>query len=638
MMRAVRPTGRRPFQYPGEEVKPRRELKVRIQGTSARAIETGRMRLIVTASLFGLAFIVIGARLVDLMVLGANPGSPIVATEETPPPFDRANITDRNGVVIATNVPTVNLYADSKMVLNAREAANKLTSTLPDLAYDDVLKRLNSGQRFIYLRRNLTPTEQMAVNRLGIPGVHFEDSESRVYPQGALLAHVLGNTDPDNRGTAGVERTFNKFLAGGREALALSLDTRVQHAVREALSASIQKFQAKAGSGVVMDVSNGEILGLVSLPDYDPKTMGQAPPNTRFNRATLGLYEMGSTFKLFTTATALEVGSSHLNTFYDAREPIAIGRYTINDYRGQKRWLSVPEVLIHSSNIGAAKMALDFGPKIQQDFLTKFGLMSPLRLELPEVGSPNYPSVWRDSNTMNVAFGYGISVTPVHVASAVSALVNGGTLYPPTIVRRSGGNQPEGQRVISERTSEMMRALMRLVVLEGSKKADVPGYAVGGKTGSAEKVSQGGYSHSARRTSFVAAFPIEEPRYVVMVMLDEPQGIEETFNFATAGWNAAPTAGNVIANIAPLLGVYPIGHADDFQPLTALVQVYGGGKHSDARLRLANLAEPDEPASIKAADFYLPPQTVSVEPVADNRSGLFRALEKQGVGGGGAAQ
>ena len=638
MMRAVRPTGRRPFLYPGEEVKPRRELKVRIQGASARAVETGRMRLIVTASLFGLAFTVIGARLVDLMVLGANPALPIIASDDAPPPFDRANITDRNGVVIATNVPTVNLYADSKMVLDAMEAANKLTATLPDLAYDDVLKRLNSGQRFIYLRRNLTPTEQMAVNRLGIPGVHFEDSESRVYPQGALLAHVLGNTDPDNRGTAGVERTFNKFLAGGRETLALSLDTRVQHAVREALSAGIQKFQAKAGSGVVMDISNGEILALVSLPDYDPKTMGQASPNTRFNRATLGLYEMGSTFKLFTAATALEIGSSRLDTFYDAREPIAIGRYTISDYRGQKRWLSVPEVLIHSSNIGAAKMALDFGPAVQQEFLSKFGLMSPLHLELPEVGSPNYPSVWRESNTMNVAFGYGISVTPVHVASAVSALVNGGTLYPPTIVRRSSSNQLEGRRVISERTSETMRALMRLVVLEGSKKADVPGYAVGGKTGSAEKVSQGGYSQSARRTSFVAAFPIEAPRYVVMVMLDEPQGIEETYNFATAGWNAAPTAGNVIANIAPLLGVYPIGHTDDFQPLTALVQVYGGGKHSDAQLRLANLAAADMPENAKTADFYLPPQPVSANPAADNSDNLFRTLEKQGVGGGGAAQ
>lgn len=638
MIRAVRPSGRRQFLYPGEEVKPRRELKVRIQGTSARAVETGRMRLIVTASLFGLAFTAIGARLVDLMVLGTNPTSPIIAAEEAPPPFDRANIVDRNGIVIATNVPTVNLYADSKLVIDVREATNKLTETLPDLIYDDVFKRLNSGQRFIYLRRNLTPTEQMAVNRLGIPGVYFEDSESRVYPQGALFAHVLGNTDPDNRGTAGAERTFNKLLSGGRKSLELSVDMRVQHAVRETLAAGIKKFQAKAGSGVVMDVNNGEILALVSLPDYDPKTMGQASPNTRFNRATLGLYEMGSTFKLFTTATALEVGSSHLDTFYDAREPIKIGRYTINDYRGQKRWLSVPEVLIHSSNIGAAKMALEFGPDVQQEFLTRFGLMSPLHLELPEVGSPNYPSVWRESNTMNVSFGYGISVTPVHVASAVSALVNGGTLYPPTIIRRDNESAAEGRRVISERTSETMRALMRLVVMEGSKKADVPGYAVGGKTGSAEKVSKGGYTQTARRTSFVAAFPIDQPRYVVMVMLDEPQGIDETYNFATAGWNAAPTAGNIIANIAPLLGVYPIGHTDDFQPLQTLVQVYGDGKHSDARLRLATLATSAQSAASEANEFYRSPQPASMIPSDKLNTGFFRPLSKQGVRGSGATQ
>ncbi len=638
MIRAVHSSPRRHFLYPGEEVRLHRKLKVRIQGTSARAVEIGRMRLIVTASLFGLAFAAIGARLVDLMVLDANPESSVTVAEQAPPPFNRANIIDRNGVVVATNVPTVNLYADSKQIIDVREAANELTSTLPDLIYEDLLRRLGSGQRFIYLRRNLTPTEQSAVNRLGIPGVYFEASESRVYPQSGLFAHVLGKTDPDNHGTAGVEKTFDKFLAGGREPLQLSLDTRVQHAVRESLAASMEKFRAKAASGVVMNANSGEILALVSLPDYDPKTMGRASPDARFNRATLGLYEMGSTFKLFTTATALEVGSSRLDTFYDAREPIAVGRYTISDYRGQKRWLSVPEVLIHSSNIGAAKMALDFGPDVQREFLSKFGLMSPLRLELPEVGSPNYPSIWRESNTMNASFGYGISVTPVHVASAVSALVNGGTLYSPTIVRSTSNNRPEGQRVISEQTSETMRALMRLVVLEGSKKADVPGYSVGGKTGSAEKVTASGYTQSARRTSFVAAFPIQEPQYVVLVMLDEPQGIEETYNFATAGWNAAPTAGNIIASIAPLLDVYPIGNSDNFQPLNALLQTYGDGKHPTPQFRYVNVDTHGMIARTAASDFYISPQSVSVTPNDTNSGSVFRKLGQRGVRSNGAAQ
>ncbi|MBD24316.1 MAG: penicillin-binding protein [Candidatus Marinimicrobia bacterium] len=641
MIRVVRPSSRKPFLYPGEEVKPQRELKVRIQGTSACAVETGRMRLIVTSSLFGLAFIMIGVRLLDLMVLDAGSNQTVAGTVsvDAPPPFNRANIVDRNGVVIATNVPTVNLYADSKLILSAKEAADKLIAILPDLVYGDVMKRLSSGQRFIYLRRNLTPTEQMAVNRLGIPGVYFEDSESRVYPQGALFAHVLGNTDPDNHGIAGVERTFDDVLKSSRNPIALSLDARVQHATREALAAGVSKFNAKSGSGVVMDVSNGEILALVSLPDYDPKSMGQAAPDTRFNRATLGLYEMGSTFKLFTAATALETGSARLDSFYDAREPITVGRYIINDFRGKKRWLSVPEILIHSSNIGAAKIALEYGAEIQQEFLTKFGLMSPLNLELPEVGSPNFAAVWRKSNTMNAAFGYGISVTPVHVASAVSALVNGGTFYPPTIVRRTKKTEIPGRRVVSEDTSTTMRALMRLIVLEGSKKADVKGYFVGGKTGSAEKVSsEGVYSQSARRTSFVAAFPIDRPRYAVMVMLDEPQGIKETFNFTTAGWNAAPTASNIIESIAPLLGIYPFDHSDDFQPLSTLVHIYGGGKHPDTQNRHTNLTMRGEAPNFKAADFDLPPQTAFLDRGANDSSDSIDALEKKGVGGSGVSQ
>ncbi len=619
MIRAVRPPARRQFLYPGEEVKPRRKLKVHLQGTAARALETGRMRLIVTASLFGLAFASIGARLVDLMVLDVDRTAPIVVQQDAPRSFDRANIVDRNGVVLAANVPTVNLYADSKMIIDAREAADKLTATLPDLVYDDVLKRLSSGQRFIYLSRNLTPTEQLAVNNLGIPGVYFEDSESRVYPQGALFSHVLGNTDPDNHGIAGVERTFDELLSSQTDSLALSLDARVQHAVRQGLADGIKKFHAAAGAAVVMDANTGEILALTSLPDYDPKFMGQASTDARFNRATLGLYEMGSTFKLFTAAAALETGTSHLDTFYDAREPISIGRFTINDFRGQKRWLTVPEVLIHSSNIGAAKMAKDFGANVQQEFLSRLGLMSPLRLELPEVGTPHYPSVWRESNLMNIAFGYGISVTPVHVASAVGALVNGGHLYPPTLVKRTAPTPPDGRRVISEETSAQMRALMRLVVLEGASKADAKGYFVGGKTGSAEKVSaQGGYARSARRTSFVAAFPIDRPRYVVMVLLDEPQGLPETYNFTTAGWNAAPTAANVISSVAPLLGVYPMGHSDDFEPLTALLQTYGGGKHPDARLRFANLIETESATNTDKSKFVVLPHADSADTSASH--------------------
>jgi cell division protein FtsI (penicillin-binding protein 3) len=576
MIRGVRPPKRDVFLYPGEEVRPSQRPKIRLHGAGKHAVETGRLRLMVTAGLFGLAFFAISGRLVDLMLLNeptSAPGIRSATGAAARPSTARADIVDRNGVIIATNLPTVNLYADGAKIGDPRKVADQLVTVLPELKYDELLRRLSSGQRFIYLRRHLTPTEQVSVNRLGIPGVYFEDSERRVYPQGSLFAHAVGTTDPDNRGNAGLEKTFDQILSQQREPLALSLDVRVQHAVRESLAAGIARFRAEAGSAVVMDVHTGEIVAMVSLPDYDPSAMGQASTDARFNRATLGLYEMGSTFKLFTAAMALDAGTSKLTSSYDASVPIKIGRFTIGDYHAQNRVLSVPEVLIHSSNIGAAKMALEVGTDAQKDYLRRLGLLAPLSLELPEVGTPQFPASWRDINTITISYGHGISVTPVHVTTAVSALVNGGRLVPPTLVKRKPNEIPEGRQVLSERTSQAMRALMRLVVLEGSgKQADVTGYKVGGKTGSAEKVSRrGGYAQHSLRTSFVAAFPTDAPRYTVLVVLDEPRGTKETANFATAGWNAAPTAGTIIAKIAPMLGVFPIGHQDTFEPLASLI-------------------------------------------------------------------
>jgi cell division protein FtsI (penicillin-binding protein 3) len=579
------PAKRRPFLFPGEEVKPAREPKLRLHGATKHAIETGRMRLVVAAGLIGVAYAMIGARLVDLMVLKDAP-SISASHAPTESPMARADILDRNGVIIATNLPTVNLYADCQKVPNPAEAAKKLAATLPDLNYDELMKHLTSGQRFIYLRRNLTPDEQLAVNRLGIPGISFEDSESRAYLHSTLFSHIIGSTDTDNHGIAGVEKSFDETLTEKHEPVTLSLDVRVQNVVHEALSNSMARFHAIGASAVVMDVHNGEIIGMVSLPDYDPKDMGEADNDERFNRSTLGVYEMGSTFKLFTAALALESGSSQLNSEYDASQPIKIGRFTINDYHGVKRELSVAEIMVHSSNIGAAKMALDAGTDTQKEYLRRFGLLSPLHLEMPEVGTPQYPSSWREINTITIAYGHGISVTPVHVATAVSALVNGGILYPPTIIKHKPGVLAEGKRVISKTTSDDMRALMRMVVIApggSGRQADVPGLEVGGKTGSAEKVSaHGGYMKSTNRTVFVSAFPIDAPRYVVFALLDEPKGIKETYNFATAGWNAAPTVGDIIAKIGPMLGVYPIGHTDNFQPLVALMQNYTNpGGHDD---------------------------------------------------------
>jgi len=594
----------RTFLYPGEELRPSRTPKLHLDGATKRVVETGRIRLIVTAGLFGLAFAGIAGRLVELMVLDntANGTARTAALKSAPASAHRAEILDRNGILIATNLPTVNLYADSAKVQDVPQAAIKLAEVLPDLDRADTLRRLASGQRFIYLRRHLTPAEQMSVNRLGIPGVHFENAERRAYPHGSLFAHIVGATDPDNRGNAGIEKSFDGQLSA-QKPVKLSLDVRVQHTVRDALAEGIARFQAAAGSAVVMDANTGALLAMVSLPDFDPKALGAASDDARFNRVTLGLYEMGSTFKLFTAAMALDGGTANLNSRYDATTPIKMGRFTINDYHAQNRWLSVPEVLIHSSNIGAAKMALDAGTEAQKSFLRKLGLLTPVDLALPEVGTPQFPRTWRDINTITISYGHGVSVTPVNVVGAIGALVNGGVLYTPTLIEPDA--RPEGRQVISQQTSDAMRALMRMIVLEGSgKQADVKGYLVGGKTGSAEKVSRrGGYMESSLRTSFVSAFPIDAPRYVVLVVLDEPKGTKETYNFATAGWNAAPTAGSIIGRIAPMLGVFPLGHTDSFQPLAGLIA-----------------------ASAQARNQY----AVAVKAKADAAQALLRALPDNG--------
>jgi cell division protein FtsI (penicillin-binding protein 3) len=573
----------RPFLYPGEEVRPAGQGKLRLQGMTMHAIETGRMRLFVTAGLFALAFSAIGLRLVDLMLLNDASDTRTARVTGAPVPLaSRADIVDRNGVIVATNLPTVNLYADAQKVPNARQATDKLLKILPDLKYDDVLRRLGSGQRFIYLARHLTPQQQQDVNDLGIPGFGFEAAQRRIYPHGSLFSHIVGATDADNIGVAGVERTFNNALTQSGEPLRLALDVRVQHVVRETLAASIARYRAVAGSAVVMDVRSGELVSLVSLPDFDPKAMGAASTEARFNRATLGIYEMGSTFKLFTAAMALEEGTANLYSTYDASQPIKIGRFTIDDFHGLNRIITVPEILIHSSNIGAARMALAAGTDRQKAYMKKLGLMSPLRLELPEVGTPQYPQTWREINTITVSYGHGIAVTPVHVVTAVSALVNGGTLHAASLIHRD--EAPPGERVISEKTSKAMRALMRLIVVDGSgRQADAPGYQVGGKTGTPEKTTfRGGYNQSSLHTSFVAAFPIESPRYVILVMLDEPKGTRETANFATAGWNSAPTVGRIVSQIGPMLGVYPMGHRDTFEPLASLLPLYSGNSNEYA--------------------------------------------------------
>ena len=531
----------------------------RAGGRAAHALEQARSRLMVTMAIFGLAFGAVGIKLVDATVMsqGGDTGLAQAASAHAIP-ASRADIVDRNGVLLASSLATASLHADPKLVINPLEATQKLTSVLTDLDYQDTLAKLKSDKRFVWIRRNLNPREHYEVNRLGIPGIYFQREERRVYPTANLTAHVVGFTGVDNSGLMGIEQSFDKQLRASSEPVQLSLDVRLQHIVKRELQAAVDEFQALGGAGMIMDVKTGEVLAMVSLPDFDP----HAPTNdenARFNRNTLGVYEMGSTFKIFNSALALDSGKIHMGDSFDATKSIRVGRFSISDYHGKNRWLTVPEIFMYSSNIGSVRMAMEVGTPAQRALMDKLGLLKRSPVEIPEVGAPMIPHPWRDASTMTIAFGHGLSVSPVQMASAAGAAMNGGILHPATLLKRAPDAEIPGTRVISPQTSDQIRRLMRLVVTQGTATgAAAPGYVVGGKTGTAEKTSGHGYAKKALLSSFVGGFPINNPRYLVLAMIDEPKGNKRTFGYATGGWVAAPLAGRIIKQVGPLMGINPV--------------------------------------------------------------------------------
>jgi cell division protein FtsI (penicillin-binding protein 3) len=538
--------------------------KIRIEGDRKTAIETGRNRLMVAGALFTAAFAVIGIRVIDVSVFSDN-AEPRYTRSITKDEKNtgRADIVDRNGILMATSLNTASLFANPRLVLDPEQAALRLSTALPDINVKAIEKKLRSNRGFVWLRRHLTPRQQYAVNRLGIPALNFQREARRMYPLGPLASHVLGFTDIDNKGLSGVERYFDKELRTRQENMALSIDVRVQHVLEHELGAAMKEFRAIGAAGLVMDVNTGEIVAMSSLPSFDPNQPGSIPQDLRFNRTTLGVYEMGSTFKIFTTAMALDAGTVTLKGGYDATNPIRIARFTIKDFHAKKRWLSVPEIFMYSSNIGTVKMALDVGISGHQKFLARLGMLKTVAVELSETGAPLSPNRWREINSMTISFGHGLAVSPLHLVAGVASIVNGGIYRTPTLVRRNPADVPAGKRVISEETSLQMRRLMRLVVEQGTgRKAAAPGYLVGGKTGTAEKVSGRGYKRKALISSFVAAFPMHKPRYVVLAMLDEAKGTKKTFGYATGGWVAAPVVGAVVRRIAPVLGLRPMKDTD----------------------------------------------------------------------------
>lgn len=525
----------------------------------SRTLEMSRNRLLLGGILFALIFVIIAFRLVDLSLL-RSPHSGIATAIAAQRPTQRAEILDRNGTLLAGNLATASLYANPRLVIDPEGSARRLVQLLPELNEAEVTGKLKLDRAFIWLRRNLTPRQHYDINRAGIPGLYFQREERRVYPHGPLAAHVTGLVDIDSNGVAGIEKYFDQSLRTSGEAVQLSLDLRVQHILRDELQRAMSRFSALGAAGMIMSARTGEVIAMVSLPDFDPNSPGTATDEALFNRNTLGVFEMGSVFKLFTAAMALDTGTTTLRGGYDASHPIKISRFTISDYHAKNRWLSVPEIIVYSSNIGAAKMALDVGTSGQRAYFEKIGMLRTPKIELPEVGAPLIPRPWREINTITIAFGHGMSVSPLHLTSGVASLVNGGLLHRPTIIKGGNDNGPAPKRVISAKTSDEMRWLMRQVVEKGTgKNADSIAYPVGGKTGTAEKVGgRGGYKQKSLLSSFVGAFPIDDPQYVILAIVDEPRATKETHGYATGGWVAAPIVQATVQRVGPVLNLVPV--------------------------------------------------------------------------------
>ena len=517
-----------------------------------------RQRVLILFLCVGLFFTLVLWKLASLMVISTmNDGSNAARLPTTL--IERGNILDRNGDILATSLITASAYANPKDILNAEEAAQKLSGLFPDLDYKKILAKLTSGKTFTWMKRNLTPKQQTELNKLGIPGIYFQREEKRIYPHDKLTAHVVGFTDVDNNGISGVEQYFDKGLRENGSSIKLSLDIRAQHILHEELQKGMEKFKAKAASGIILDSNTSEIIAMVSLPDFDPNQIKKANSSNIFNSNTLGIYEMGSIFKIFTLAMALDSGKITLKSGYDTSKKFKVGKYHIKDFYGKDRWLSIPEIFMYSSNIGSVKMALDVGIDKQREFLERMGLLEPTPLELPETGKPLVPTDWGEVRAATISYGYGMAISPLQMINGVAAIVNGGFLRSPTLVHKGNDGAPE-KRVISSSTSEKMRRLMHLSVKQGtSKKSDAKGYLVGGKTGSANKVQGKGYvQKNFHRALFTGAFPMVKPRYVVLIMLDEPQGTKETHGFSTGGWTSSPIAKEVIQRVSPILGVLPV--------------------------------------------------------------------------------
>jgi cell division protein FtsI (penicillin-binding protein 3) len=562
-------------------------VSMTIMGQRGAALEMARGRIVLVSAFFILFYLVVAVRLFDLTIMQGelqrmmdDNGSVAAPLAPEAKPERRADLIDRNGVLLATSVKSTALFADPKLIIDPPYAAAELVKLFPNLDRKKLEAQLRGKSRYVPLAKNITAKQAEAVIRIGEPGLAFQREYRRVYPQGAMTSHIVGYTSSDNQGLAGVERSLNDKLVKQAEPVSLSIDVRLQHILRREMLSSMTHFEGIASAGLIMDANTGEILASASLPDFDPHHPKNPNDPAMFNRASLGVYEMGSTFKIFSTAAALEKQQLPMSTTFDASKPLQRGRFRISDYKGEYRVMTIPEIFTVSSNIGTALMAEQLGTEKLRQVYADLGLLAPPKVELEEVGKPLVPSPWSPLSTLTASYGHGIAVSPLQVVSAVATVVNGGLKVQPTLVKKSGNPaDATAVRVLSPQVSAHMRQLLRLVVEDGTGgNADVKGYRVGGKTGTAEKsgTTRKGYDRKRLTSSFVGTFPVDDPKYIVFIMVDEPKGQKDSYGYATAGWVAAPYVGKVIAGMGGVLGLMPNENAPDIAaPLQQYVNLTG---------------------------------------------------------------
>jgi len=516
----------------------------------ANVLESAKQRVMIVAIVLFLGFIMIALRLGDVMLFTESSDDSLKTSDGFQ--ILRRNIVDQNNEILATNIMTASAYVNPKQLLDLDDAAKKISSVLKNVSGSELRKKFTLDKNFIWLARHIPPKLQKDLNDLGLPGLHMYRDQTRVYPHSSLFCHITGMCGLDGDGLSGLEQLYDIDLQQGTEHLALSLDIRVQHILRTELQDGIKEFSALGGNAIIMKVKTGEILGMVSLPDFDPHKPNMANTDGMFNKNTLGVYEPGSVFKILNFAIGLETGKASLNSMYDGSRPIKMGRFTISDFRGLGRVMTLTEAFLKSSNIASIKMAQDFGLKTQKEYMKRFGVLDKMKLELPELGSPIIPRDWRETTLISLSYGYGLSQTPLQILTAISSIVNDGKKVTPTLLKKTNLMKEEGENVISSKTSRIVRKLMRQVVQEGTaRNAQVEGISIFAKTGTVYKKGNKGYSKN-QITTFVGGFPVEDPEIMMIVMLDDPKPTKESYGYAAAGWNVVKVAKRVIERVAPM--------------------------------------------------------------------------------------